>query len=165
MHKHSGFTIVELLIVIVVIGILASITVVAFNGVRDRAVNTSVSSDLRNNTMRIKLYVAEFGKLPSREELEALTEYNLHESNSTYRTTDWVYCHVNKSGLPVRGLLTIGTKTGKYFAASTDDGSVRDITAVATAITPFAWNTPCASQVGSGETLGYAVGYYAIKQP
>lgn len=39
---RRGFTIVELLIVIVVISILASVTVVAFNGVRQRAVNTQV---------------------------------------------------------------------------------------------------------------------------
>ena len=31
--KNKGFTIVELLIVIVVIGILASITIVAYNGI------------------------------------------------------------------------------------------------------------------------------------
>lgn len=36
-----GFTIVELLIVIVVIGILAAITIVAFNGIQDRAKNTN----------------------------------------------------------------------------------------------------------------------------
>lgn len=35
--KLTGFTIVELLIVIVVIGILAAITVVAYNGVQDKA--------------------------------------------------------------------------------------------------------------------------------
>lgn len=35
--KSSGFTIVELLIVIVVIAVLASITVVAFNGIQERA--------------------------------------------------------------------------------------------------------------------------------
>jgi len=34
---HHGFTIVELLIVIVIIGILAAITIVAFNGVQDKA--------------------------------------------------------------------------------------------------------------------------------
>ena len=33
----SGFTIVELLIVIVVIGILAAITIVAYNGIQSRA--------------------------------------------------------------------------------------------------------------------------------
>lgn len=34
---HSGFTIVELLIVVVVIAILAAITIVAFNGVQSRS--------------------------------------------------------------------------------------------------------------------------------
>lgn len=38
-NKQTGFTIVELLIVIVVIGILAGITIVAFNGVQVRAEN------------------------------------------------------------------------------------------------------------------------------
>ena len=36
-NRQSGFTIVELLVVIVVIGILASITIVAYNGVTNRA--------------------------------------------------------------------------------------------------------------------------------
>jgi prepilin-type N-terminal cleavage/methylation domain-containing protein len=36
-QKQKGFTIVELLIVIVVIGVLAAITVVAFNGIQERA--------------------------------------------------------------------------------------------------------------------------------
>lgn len=39
--KNAGFTIVELLIVIVVIGILAAITIVSFNGVQNRAKDTA----------------------------------------------------------------------------------------------------------------------------
>jgi prepilin-type N-terminal cleavage/methylation domain-containing protein len=42
----KGFTIVELLIVIVVIGILSAITIVAFNGVQQRAVEAVLKSDL-----------------------------------------------------------------------------------------------------------------------
>lgn len=43
--KQSGFTIVELLIVIVVIGILAAITIVAYNGITARANGTKAQTN------------------------------------------------------------------------------------------------------------------------
>lgn len=42
----KGFTIVELLIVIVVIGVLAAITIVAYNGLQERARVTKIKADL-----------------------------------------------------------------------------------------------------------------------
>lgn len=42
--NQKGFTIVELLIVIVVIGILAAITIVAFNGVQNRGKSASAQA-------------------------------------------------------------------------------------------------------------------------
>ncbi|MEO7905179.1 MAG: prepilin-type N-terminal cleavage/methylation domain-containing protein [Candidatus Saccharimonadales bacterium] len=43
MNKMRGFTVVELLIVIVVIGILAAITIVAYRGIQQRAMVITAS--------------------------------------------------------------------------------------------------------------------------
>lgn len=45
--RRRGFTIVELLIVIVVIGILAAISIVAYNGITNRAKVTEANNDLQ----------------------------------------------------------------------------------------------------------------------
>jgi type IV pilus assembly protein PilA len=44
--KQTGFTIVELLIVVVVIAILAAITIVSFNGIQARANQAKIDSDI-----------------------------------------------------------------------------------------------------------------------
>lgn len=54
--KQTGFTIVELLIVIVVIGILAAITIVAFNGVQARAENTKTINSATAYARAIRSY-------------------------------------------------------------------------------------------------------------
>ena len=54
-YNSAGFTIVELLIVIVIIGILAAITIVAYNGIQNRAYDTSVQSDLANTSKKLEL--------------------------------------------------------------------------------------------------------------
>lgn len=45
-QKQAGFTIVELLIVVVVIAILAAITIIAYNGIRDRAIQSKIRTDI-----------------------------------------------------------------------------------------------------------------------
>ena len=65
MNRKSGFTIVELLIVIVVIGILAAITIVAYNGVQQRARDTSRTVAVRNVMKALELYRIDNGVYPS----------------------------------------------------------------------------------------------------
>lgn len=52
----KGFTIVELLIVVVVIAILASIAIVAYAGIQTRARDTSVIQDLNSLEKKIQVY-------------------------------------------------------------------------------------------------------------
>ena len=56
MKSRSGFTIVELLIVIVVIAILAAISIVAYNGIQQRARDNTRKSNLASISKALKLY-------------------------------------------------------------------------------------------------------------
>lgn len=59
-----GFTIVELLVVIVVIGILAAITIVSYIGVSSRATISTLQSDLANASRKLKIFQLENSSYP-----------------------------------------------------------------------------------------------------
>ena len=63
--KYKGFTIVELLIVIVVIAILAAITIVAFNGIQQQAANNKTIAAANTWVKALKLYKTDNGRWPS----------------------------------------------------------------------------------------------------
>lgn len=63
-NKQPGFTIVELLIVIVVIGILAAITIVAYNGIQQRGRDAQRKSDVASLQKVLELYHADRGGYP-----------------------------------------------------------------------------------------------------
>lgn len=66
-HKRTlpAFTIVELLIVIVVIAILATITIVAYNGITGQAKESSLKADLDTASKKLHLVKVETGEFPS----------------------------------------------------------------------------------------------------
>jgi general secretion pathway protein G len=63
-QKEQGFTIVELLIVIVVIAILAAITIVSYNGIVNNARYTTYQADIAAVDKAIQLYYVDNGTYP-----------------------------------------------------------------------------------------------------
>ena len=66
-HARHGFTIVELLIVIVVIGILVTITAVAFSGIRQNAEAAVIKADLTQARKQVLASQVETGTTPEDE--------------------------------------------------------------------------------------------------
>lgn len=88
MIKPRGFTIVELLIVIVVIGILASVTIVAFNGVQTRAKNAKSTAAIKDWVKIIKLHYADLGAYPGTSScLGSATTYP--DNTQCWDSTGW----------------------------------------------------------------------------
>ena len=147
-RKNSGFTIVELLIVIVVIGILAAITVVAYNGLSARAKATSVQSDLDNNSKLLKLYSVDYGSYPT-----ALSGSNC----PTAPTANSQYC------LKLSGDNMVGSYTGNastYALVIQNGAAVYQVTNTSgpEEVTPLAVSSPTATNVQPySVTLGATV--------
>ncbi len=64
-RKASGFTIVELLIVIVVIGILAALVIVTYSGIQQKARDTERKTDVNALHGQLEAYQAQNAKYPT----------------------------------------------------------------------------------------------------
>ncbi len=86
--KQRGFTIVELLIVVVIIAILAAITIVAYNGIQSRANNSA--STLAANTVakKVESYNAIKSTYPTDTTAAAYTTTLASDNTSTLTGTN-----------------------------------------------------------------------------
>ena len=142
--KQNGFTIVELLIVIVVIGILAAITIVAFNGVQARARDSERVSEIKSIHKKLEIYHAEKGYYPTSTQM----------MNATFR---------QDMGLSV-GTLTppgSGSSLGYCWSNAPDRYCYVSRRAV-----PVAGNYDCTGSVDPNETcISYALSYRLESNP
>jgi prepilin-type N-terminal cleavage/methylation domain-containing protein len=176
-QKDSGFTIVELLVVIVVIGILAAITIIAYAGITARANLSSAQQAASNMVSKVNAYNAEgVATSPWPLELAVLTSaastasYYVPSSNLAYSalssqptaTNNVLYkiCGVKSSGAASAITDLRAGSTGSYtvVAGSTISGvSVNwwDYTTGAVSATSYS------AGITSGTVNTYAVTCYA----
>ena len=107
--KQTGFTIVELLIVIVVIGILAAIVIVAFNGVQQNAATGVLKSDLRNAATELEL-----AKVDNNDQYPDDEAGILASSGTTYMYTS------NGSSYCLTAFSNINSVASQYISSTTN---------------------------------------------
>lgn len=120
-RKESGFTIVELLIVIVVIGILAALVVTTFSGVQKKARNTERQTDIKAIHGQLEAYFSQNNKYP--------TLANLNDAG--WRGTDMKSLDAEALKDPkgtAQTLVGTATATAYGYAATKDDNSSCDNT-------------------------------------
>jgi len=90
-----GFTIIELLIAIVVIGILAALVIIAWNGIQERARDARIRSGVSDMRKLVEIYNTEYGNYPKTTNnpqanwhaADARTDANCSNGSSQ---TDWI---------------------------------------------------------------------------
>ena len=128
-NTRHGFTIVELLIVIVVIAILAAISIVAFSGIQERTYDSAVKNDINHIAKKAQVFRAEHGYYPWNDyhfsSMSLGASKNAYEhydnGNSTYNL---VYCYA-PSSQPTSFAVVGYSKSGNNFMR-TADGSFKD---------------------------------------
>ena len=108
--NKQGFTIVELLIVVVVIAILAAITIVAYNGIQNRAKQSAARSATSQAAKKILLYAVERGDVYP----DTLQDASVSDSGqTTYQYT------VNNLASPRVFCVTATVQNFSYYQSST----------------------------------------------
>lgn len=112
--QTAGFTIVELLIVVVVIAILAAITIVSYNGISQRAYVSGVQTEFRNSIQSFERYKVDNGAYPASNTNTELAAANIRINTNNYSsdTGNFLYCVNNSTGLV--GLAAVGTNGVTY---------------------------------------------------
>ena len=131
-QKPRGFTIVELLIVVVVIAILAAITVVAYSGIQNRTNDTAVQSDLANIAQKYELYKLESSSAiyPYGATLNDGIAFRMaiskgsYDLNSNYQLLNCT----NTTNLGSDFAMLAVSKSGKRFYVSSLSGGVKEYT-------------------------------------
>ena len=147
-QSERGFTIVELLIVVVVIAILAAITIVSYNGITNRANASSAKSTAATWQKKIELYQGEQGGYPF-----AFSSLSGASSDKSYQVA---------STTPLTTVANLSATNGKNTVAVQPCGATTptdNATTTGARITYWTYGTPTTEVINIGVTTACATAW------
>lgn len=122
---HTGFTLVELLIVIVVIAILATVSIIAYQGIQVRAKESAIRSDLSNFSRLVELYHIDNDRYPSPGSSAELASLSFKVTQQAYPADidyNFDYCTDRLSG-NTKYILTVKLNSKEAIYVSSKNSS------------------------------------------
>lgn len=118
--NNKGFTVIELIVVIVIIGILALLTIVAYNGIQNNGYDSSVKSDLSALSKKLDIFYGDNSKFPANAaDLESLKLKVNQSAYNTSRVLNFSYCANTDRSAYALGAIS---KSGKQFSITSASG-------------------------------------------
>lgn len=106
--KKKGFSLVELVVVMAIIGILLVVMAPNYKGFIDSAKNTAVQADARTLKTMLELYEVKFGNIPETTKVAEITTIPLSQSIEADNLVDFITNLKDDSPLKTQPVSSLG---------------------------------------------------------
>ena len=93
-NKERGFTLVELLIVVIILAVITGIAIPSYLALRNRARESATESEMRNIATALELVNADTGNYPAAADMDALETALASYIDSIPTTDAWTHAYV-----------------------------------------------------------------------